>query len=272
VWIWGAVAGIAGFALHLVALSRGALSLVQPLLVSGLLFALPIGRLLDRRPIRLGDIAAAGAVVSGLALFQLTARPSAGRSVADLPALGWCAGVAVAAIGIVLALSSRRSRDRAVWLGLCTGAAYGVVAALLKSALGVFAAHGIAATLTAWPLYAFVALVCGAIVLNQLAFNAGPLAQSLPLITIVDPVVSVVVGAVAFGETVSSAGGLVVGQVFGFIAMSVGVVVLSRRAERPNAAAIGPNVRSDALELVSRPDTHLCALRVQAHGHLGGYS
>jgi drug/metabolite transporter (DMT)-like permease len=231
VWIWGSLAGIAGFALHLVALSHGALSVVQPLLVTGLLFALPMSRALDRHPVRLGDVAAAGAVVSGLALFQLTARPSAGRSVADLPVLGWCGGVAAAVIGIVLVLSARRRRDRAVWLGLCTGIAYGVVAALLKSALGVLAADGIAATLATWPLYGFAVLVGAAIVINQLAFNAGPLAQSLPLITIVDPVVSVVVGAMAFGETVSSSAGSVIGQVFGFVGMSVGVMFLSLRAE-----------------------------------------
>lgn len=229
-WIFGSIAGVAGFALHVVALSNGALSVVQPLLVSGLLFALPLSRALERRAIHAADVGAAALVVGGLAIFQLTARPAQGRSVADLPTLAWCVIVAVAVTGVGIALAAWRPRDRAAWLGFCAGAAYGLVAALLKSSVGVFNAHGIGVLLT-WPLYAFIVLVAGAIAINQLAFNAGPLARSLPLITIVDPLVSVVIGSAAFGETVSSNPRLVVGQVIGFVVMSVGVLILSRRAE-----------------------------------------
>jgi hypothetical protein len=92
---------------------------------------------------------------------------------------------------------------RASWLGFCAGVAYGLVAALLKSSVGLFAVDHLA-VFTSWPLYAFVVLAGGAIAVNQLAFNAGPLASSLPLVTIVDPVVSVAIGAVAFGETTAS--------------------------------------------------------------------
>jgi len=48
VWLAGAGAGLAGFCLHVLALSGGRLSVVQPLLVSALLFALPLSRMLTR--------------------------------------------------------------------------------------------------------------------------------------------------------------------------------------------------------------------------------
>lgn len=105
-WVLGAAAGLLAVALHIVALDHGALSVVQPLLVSGLLFALPINRALEHRPIHVADLAAAGAVVLGLATFQLTARPSAGRAVADVSALAWSTGstLIIVAAGIAAAI------------------------------------------------------------------------------------------------------------------------------------------------------------------------
>jgi drug/metabolite transporter (DMT)-like permease len=235
-WLMGAAAGVAGFVFHVLALASGSLSLVQPLLVTGLLFALPLSWLLEHRSVRLPDVAAAVAVVGGLVIFQLAAEAGVGRSSANLTSLAWCTGTVLAIVGLALATAIRRPRYRASWLGLCAGAAYGLLAGLLKASVGLLGGHG-AGVLTTWPLYVFVVVVVGAIVVNQLAFNAGPLAASLPLVTIVDPIISVWVGAVAFGESTSSQPVLVAGQVAGFALMSFGVVALSRRAsvEQPSA-------------------------------------
>ncbi|MDQ2850246.1 MAG: DMT family transporter [Actinomycetota bacterium] len=229
-WVLGAVAGLLAVGLHIVALDHGALSVVQPLLVSGLLFALPLNSVLEHRPIHLADTVAAGAVVLGLATFQLTARPSPGQAVAQLPALAWSTGLTLILVAGGVGAAIRRPSDRASWLGLATGAAYGLMAALLKSTVGAFSEHG-AAVLTTWPLYAFVVIGAGAIMLNQIAYNAGPLALSLPLITIVDPVVAVAIGAIAFHETISSHPPAIAGQVAGFAVMCTGIIALSRRAD-----------------------------------------
>ncbi|MGI8678736.1 MAG: DMT family transporter [Jatrophihabitans sp.] len=229
-WIIGAAAGLAGFGLHVLALSSGRLAVVQPLLVSTLLFALPLSRVLDRRAIRRVDVSAAAAVVGGLVIFQTTAGPAAGHSTANLVILAWCVGIVLVAAGVGVAAAARRPDHRAAWLGFCAGAAYGLLAALIKSSVGTFTHDGVDA-LTTWPLYAFLVIVVAAIVVNQLAFNAGPLASSLPLVTIVDPVVSIAVGAAAFGETTATRPLPLAGQIAGFALMSVGVVILSRRAE-----------------------------------------
>ncbi|MEO9140096.1 MAG: DMT family transporter [Jatrophihabitans sp.] len=243
-WIIGSAAGVAGFGLHVLALSSGALTLVQPLLVTGLLFALPLSYALDHHAVLVADLGAAAAVVGGLAIFQLTARPTGGRSLADLPVLGWCVTVAVVLTWIGLVIASRRPRRRAAWLGLCAGALFGVVAALLKATVGISALHG-AAAFSTWPPYGFAVLVTVAIVINQLAFNAGPLALSLPLITIIDPMVSVVIGRLAFNETLSSSAGLVAGQILGFLVMSAGVIVLARRTGQTPLAVTAPRPSTD---------------------------
>lgn len=235
-WLFGALAGVAGFALHVVALSSGALAFVQPLLVCGLLFALPLSHALERRIIRGAEFAAAASVVCGLALFQLTAHPAAGRPYPDLRVLGWCVAAAGGVTGVGLAFAARRPGGRAAWLGLCTGVGYGLAAALVKATVGGFASHGLA-VLASWPPYAFVVVVTVAIAMNQLAFNAGPLAVSLPILTIVDPLVSVAIGAIAFGETGTSGAWPMTGQVAGFAMMSVGVRTLCRSSEQSETPA-----------------------------------
>jgi hypothetical protein len=176
-------------------------------------------------------------VVCGLALFQLTAHPATGRSYPDLRILAWCVAATVGVTGVGLAFAARRSGSRAAWLGLCAGVGYGLTAALVKSTVGGFTGHGLAA-LGSWPPYAFVVVVGVAIALNQLAFNAGPLAASLPILTIVDPLVSVAIGWVAFGETVSSGAWPMAGQLVGFALMSVGVRGLSRSSDRSEPHAV----------------------------------
>jgi hypothetical protein len=64
--------------------------------------------------------------------------------------------------------------------------------------------------------------------LAQSAFQAGSLDASLPMLTVVDPVVSIAIGAFALGE------GLEIGllptflEVTGLVAMSVGVFLLAK--------------------------------------------
>jgi hypothetical protein len=66
------------------------------------------------------------------------------------------------------------------------------------------------------------------LVLGQSAFQAGPLAASLPVMDATEPIVAVLIGAFAFDEPFLS-GGLAVGfQIVGLIALVGGIVALDR--------------------------------------------
>jgi hypothetical protein len=65
-------------------------------------------------------------------------------------------------------------------------------------------------------------------VVVQSAFQAGPLRWSLPTLTVVDPVVSVVIGALALGEHISTVGPAPALEIIGLIAMAYGVFLVSR--------------------------------------------
>ena len=75
-WVVGTVAGFAGVALHAIALRDGPLTLVQPLLVTGIIFALPLRQLLEHRRPRRDELGWAAALTLGLVVFLAVATPA----------------------------------------------------------------------------------------------------------------------------------------------------------------------------------------------------
>ncbi len=216
-WVLGFAAGGAGLALHAYALAHGSLVVVQPLLVSGLVFALPASLLLDRRTPTMREWKYACAVVCGLAVFLIAAHPSAGKPDADPAQLLAATAVAVALVSAIFVLSAASGqRHRAALLGIAAGICFGTTGALLKQLVGQLS-KGPTALLTTWPPYAFLAIGSAGIVLAQKGFQAGPLASSLPALTIVDPVVSIAIGSAVFGEALATGVAALSGQVAGLM-------------------------------------------------------
>jgi len=77
-------------------------------------------------------------------------------------------------------------------------------------------------------------------VLNQNAFQGGPLAAPLTALTLADPAVGVVVGTTAFHETMSVAGARSLALAVAVAAMAVGVWLASTGRDVP----AGPATRS----------------------------
>ena len=78
VWLLGLAAQIVGVALQAAALDRGRVSIIQPLLVTTVIWALPLGYFLTRQMIGAREVLGAAIIVAGLALFALFGHPAAG--------------------------------------------------------------------------------------------------------------------------------------------------------------------------------------------------
>ncbi|MBN9624328.1 MAG: DMT family transporter, partial [Actinobacteria bacterium] len=87
VWLIGILADAFGFVAQAAALGFGRLAVVQPLLVSSVVFALPLGVRLTGQKVRRIDIGAAFLVTAALVAFLTFANPSGGR--ADAPLGDW---------------------------------------------------------------------------------------------------------------------------------------------------------------------------------------
>jgi drug/metabolite transporter (DMT)-like permease len=205
-WLAGVGADTAAYGVQAVALGLGSLVLVQPLMVTSLLFALPIGAIWAGRRLRRADWVWAAILTVGLAIFVVVGDPTEGAETASVARWLVAAAVVVPVVAACVLWASRsRGVRRAVLLGVAGGVLYGVTAALTKSAVELLG-DGIVGFLTSWEPYALaVAAVLGTF-LTQAAFQAGRLEASLPAVTVLEPVVAVVLGITLLDEEVQAGG------------------------------------------------------------------
>jgi drug/metabolite transporter (DMT)-like permease len=247
-WLAGGVADIAGLALHVLALGLGPVSLVQPLQVTGLLYALPIGGLLThRRPTR-GDLLAAAAVVAGLALFLGLAHPGSTDTTLSRRAAGLLAVVAVVGIGAGAWMGRPLAPPRrAVLLGALAGLGFAVGSVLIEDLSQRRSAAGWSAVVTGTGLVALIGLLAVgllSLVLSQAAFQVGTLGQALPALTVTDPVLAVVLAALLLGETLSVSPGALGADLLAVLLVAAGVIRLAgTEAGVPDQARPGGSAR-----------------------------
>ena len=225
-WVVGLGGDVGGYILQWVTLDRGSLVVVQPLLVSGLLFALPMKARLSKYRMHRRDWAAAFLTTLGLAVFLVVSQPAAGHT--NVNPLTWamllCSGGALAAL--LVAIGSEASpRWRGLTYGTAAGVVYGECAALTKTCAHLLSL-GVADLLGSWQFYLLLTAGATGMVIVQIAFQASPLDASLPTLSATDPVISVVIGAVAFGETVQSGSLNTTLEVLSLAMMVVGVFLL----------------------------------------------
>jgi drug/metabolite transporter (DMT)-like permease len=205
-WWTGAVGDTGGYVVQAAALGLGSVLLVQPLLVTTLLFALPLEARRSGRRVPTPQRWWAGTLVVALALFVLVGQPSAG--VERAPASHWVpAGLVLVLllVGCVVGAGPRRGPRRAALLAVGAGLAYGLVGVLTKSVVALLT-HGLVPLLTGWETWVLVVAVTVGTLLQQAAFGAGPLSASLPAVTVGEPLVASVLGVLVLGEHVQASG------------------------------------------------------------------
>jgi drug/metabolite transporter (DMT)-like permease len=206
IWLIGTGADTLGYVAQAVALGLASLVLVQPLLATSLLFALPLGAWWAKRRLRRSDAAWAITLTVGLAVFLVAGEPTDGVDRADVT--DWLIAAAVlvpvTAACVLVAARSRGAR-RAVLLAAATGILYGVAAALTKSTVSLLD-DGFVGVVTSWEPYALVAAIGLGTYMQQAAFQAGDLAQSLPAVQVLEPVVAVILGISLLQEELQANG------------------------------------------------------------------
>jgi dolichol-phosphate mannosyltransferase len=224
---------VVALTLHAVALSHGSLVLVQPVIVTGVVFAVLIRAALDHGWPSRAEVAWAAATWAGLATFLVgTGAPS--RAVHPPAHAGPAITVllVLAATGALLArCRPAGSTGKGLWLGAVSGVLFGLVAVLLKLVLAAVATGPVSAV-SGWPLWVMVACGICAVLVNQRAYQSSRLSVSMPLLNIIDVLVALVLAAVVFGETPRLGGLALLVQAAGLMAMGLGVFRLARLEDR----------------------------------------
>lgn len=200
-WWAGTAAAVTGYAFQAVALAYGSLILVAPLLVSALLFALPLSARLAHRRVTRAEWGWAVLLTFALGVFVALARTKSGDYEGSEPTAVIVAGISVVFVGCCLAIAVRLSGwRRAILLAVAVGVLFGVVAVLTKIVMHIVREDGAGRLLTMPLLYVLIALGVIATLLQQSAFHAGSLRASVPAMLVLEPVVAVLLGEVVLGE------------------------------------------------------------------------
>jgi drug/metabolite transporter (DMT)-like permease len=236
-WMLGNLLDVCGYVFQFLALRHAALAVVSPLFVIGLVFSVIGAALAARRRPTLSEGMSSVAVAAGLALFIVAARPGPGHPHASTVA--WVALFATTAVvtGGATWLSRRLPTWRAIALGAGSGVLFGVTSAVTERT-GHLLNSGVLAVLSNWAPYVLAVLSIIGLVLNQSAFQAGDIRRSLPVLTIAEPTVAILIGQLLFGEHIASSSLAVTGEVVGLIVMALGVIQLARLAPTPEPALL----------------------------------
>lgn len=223
---------ITGTVLQIFALHFGSLTLVQPILVLSLLFAvLTSAFVLRRRPpdrvMMIGVLCCA----AGIGSFLAIARPTHGSGTVGVDAAPLLLiALATFIIACVAAARLGPPRFRALWLALAGGIDVGVNAFLLKVIPGNLRL-GFTDPLRQWPLYLVFIVAPAGFLLTQNAFQVGILiAPVLAVITTTNPLVSIVLGRLMLHETIASSAVSLAGEAVSLAMMTAGVIALAHRA------------------------------------------
>jgi drug/metabolite transporter (DMT)-like permease len=237
-WLTGWALNVAGFTTQAIALHHGSVALVQPILVTQLLFTIVIGALFSRRPPAPADFAAGAAVCLGIGLFV------ANWNTDDQHVTAYRVRVlsaVIAALCLALVLVARASRlrrpVRAVVVSIAAGLCFSVTAVLLKLTLDSLLNDGLGPTLREWFGYLLVVSTCMGLVIGQDALASGALSTAVAGMAITNPVASAVIGVLAFHESVPSSRSALVGLSAAALLIVLGVLGLAQsatiRAEGP---------------------------------------
>lgn len=226
-WRAGIAAAFASYGFQAYALSVAPLALVQPIIVTELIFAIPASARL--RGVRLSgrEWTGVAAVAGGLAAALWGASPQGSET--D-PASGRWALALAAALGLAgaaVTLGRRVSGSVRVSAYAASAAVVlGTQSGLLDETVRRFADDGVLATLASWPPYVMTVASLLGLLLVQSAFQAGPLAVSLPVVDTVEPLTAAVVGVAVLGESIAVSAPHLSALAAGAALLAAGIVTL----------------------------------------------
>lgn len=234
VWLLGWLANLAGFFAQAAALHFGSISVVQPLLVAQLLFALPLGTMLSQRRMLRRDWFGAASVCGGL-IILLSVRgavPDIGDPDRQHVLLATAAAT-VLVVGLVAAgrSVSEQPQVRAALVSIAAGICFCMSAVYITLTTADLIHRGIAATAADWPGYALAAASLLGLLLEQDAFAAGSLPTAVAAMTITNPIASYLAGIYVFASKPPETPGALAGVASAGLLVVVGVLAL---AQSPN--------------------------------------
>ncbi len=234
--------GLAGAALYVVAISMAPVSIVQPIVSSGVvLLAYLAIKNLGERPRRI-DYLAIGLNVTGVILLGVSLAEGLPKDIEHDPALLWtCVGVVVGLAVLVPFLTRGRTGNRqAAALGISIGLLYGIASVFARLMVvdwgNRWSESGVLVIFSSVYLLGWLCTFVPAIVTLQAAFQRGMAVVVAPIFAGLAQLVPIAVGMIALKEPLPESAVLTALRFTGFAFILCGTIILSRRAEEASPA------------------------------------
>ena len=242
-WLIGTLALFTGYLFQAGALDRGRLSIIQPLLVTTVVFALPLGYFLTRQHVGRREVVGAAVIIVGLGLFVYFGDPAGGNENASNSQ--WAIAIALLSVLSVLLLvfGSGDLSMKAATYGTVAGILFGLSSALTKPTLD-YLHESVGTMLSHWECYALAVAGVLGFVLQQVSLGTGRLAPSVATVSVANPIVGILIGILLLDERLSRPGWHILLAVIGLGLALVGAVVISLAREatkQDEPAAAAPN-------------------------------
>jgi hypothetical protein len=205
------------------------MSVVQPVLITELVFVLVLRRVWIRQEVAAAAWVSVLVVCLALAVFLIAAEPTGGHPVPETKewlSAGLVFGGSIAGLAALGRAGSPVRRTTV--LAAAAALTWALEATFLKSATDTLAASGIGGVLTSWPVYAMIAATVTGTVLQQAALHVGPLTVSQPMLVIIDPFASIGLSVWLFDERFTSSPAKITVAVVSFAVLAAGVTMLTR--------------------------------------------
>jgi len=237
--------GVTGACLYVVAISMAPVSIVQPIVSSGVvLLAYLAIKNLGEKPRRV-DYLAIGLNVFGVILIGVSLAEGLPKYVEHDPALFWICVAAVVSLAVLVPvlMRGRTGNRQAAALGISIGLLYGIASVFAKLMVvdwsNRWSTSGVLVLLSSVYLLGWLCTFLPAIITLQAAFQRGMAVVVAPIFAGLAQLVPIVVGMVALNEPLPDSPILTAIRFLGFACILTGTVILSRRAEE---AAPGPQL------------------------------
>lgn len=238
-WLAGFALMLTGLACQTIALTFEPVSVVQPVLASGVVLVLVLSRLVLRERLHGGETWCVAVIAVSVVLLAMSAT---GAKDSHHASPGWVAAVMIpsAVVGLVFAAGSLRGRRRGttvagVWAGVGTGLLYGVAALAIKALSGILVGHQTAAdiaigVISSPYLYVLGGSLAVAMLLFQGALQAGRASIVVPVSNVTGSVYFIIAGTWLFHEHLPASPGKLVLRLAGIALAVLVLVALGRQA------------------------------------------
>ena len=253
-WLASLLFILGGSALYAYALATAPISIVQPIMASGVaLLAYLAIKNLGEEP-RRKDLVAIGMSILGVLLVSISLAEGLPKNVKHSAGSLWIITAVLVALSAIIPFLARGrpAGQKSAALGITVGILYGTSAVFAKLLLvdwsGQWAQKGIAVAFSSIFVVAWAVTLIPAFIVLQAALQKGMAIVVAPIVAGLNQLVPIAIGMIALHEKLPRSIWLGIIRVLGFVLVLSATVILSRRAETPSptAGSDGTRVAAEA--------------------------